>query len=408
MHEADERSAEAFKYWILNFEERVARIVYQDGRTVVLPLDMESEPELASSAFDWENWWIYSFTKRGHPIITMGFNPNSPPSRHGMPAVYLDQNHWRTLSDVMREPSLVSDAAQRDAAKELIHLALDGGVILPLSSGHMAEATGLDGDLRYHVGVAMASLSGGWQLRHPIDIWKREAERSMRSCIGLEDSSAFHTILTDPGALFSEDTGLGVAENASDCEKFQAMLTMPNVILSMLINPEQLPKESLTNWIDHHTRITSQILSSGGTKEHRRRLALRRYWNENISYYTVPYRRLTRSQDFPTFSDRDLRDLLSGSPMAGLLAELFVLRFTDRNRKWQRNDLTDIFYLTSAAAYADYVCAEKHTGVQLRQAQRSLGRKETVFTSLSPLVEALRKDGVKTESERQISRTGES
>ena len=135
-------------------------------------------------------------------------------------------------------------------------------------------------------------------------------------------------------------------------------------------------------------------------KGQRRQLARRRYWNENISFYTAPYRRLTRLADFPTFSDRELADLLSASPMVGLLSELFVRRFVDRKNKWRRNDLMDIFHLSSAAAYADYVCAETHTGTQLREAQRSLGRTETVFTSLSDLVAAVRRDGATTESER--------
>lgn len=179
------------------------------------------------------------------------------------------------------------------------------------------------------------------------------------------------------------------------------MLTMPSVILSMLIEPERLPKHPQTKWIDHHTRITSQINAEGLPKERRRQVARRRYWNENIGFYTAPYYEFTHSPNFPTFSDRELARLLSASPMVGLLSEVFVRRFTDRQVKWRRNDLIDIFHLSNGAAYADYVCAETYTGTQLRQAQRALGRKETVYTSLNELVIALRQDGTKTETERQ-------
>jgi hypothetical protein len=132
----------------------------------------------------------------------------------------------------------------------------------------------------------------------------------------------------------------------------------------------------------------------------RRRLARRRYWNENIGYYTTAYRRLTSSADFPTFSDAELARLFADSPMVGLVSELFIRRFIDHMGKWERNDVVDMFHLSSAAGYADYVCAEAHTGTQLRDAQRALGRPETVFTTLDDLVTAVRRDGARAESER--------
>ncbi|WP_143537906.1 MULTISPECIES: hypothetical protein [unclassified Rhodococcus (in: high G+C Gram-positive bacteria)] len=89
--------------------------------------------------------------------------------------------------------------------------------------------------------------------------------------------------------------------------------------------------------------------------------------------------------------------------MVGLVSDLFVRRFIDHRNKWRRNDLVDMFHLSSAAGYADYVCAETHTGTQLREAQRTLGRPENVFTTLSQLVTALRADGVQADSERATS-----
>lgn len=137
-------------------------------------------------------------------------------------------------------------------------------------------------------------------------------------------------------------------------------------------------------------------------KEQRKRLARRRYWNENIGFYAAAYRRLTTATDFPKFSDRELAELLSASPMVGLVPELFVRRFTDHMSKWRRNDLIDIFHLSAAAGYANYVCAEAHTGGQLRDAQRALGRQVTVFTSLDDLVTAVRQSGARCASEGML------
>lgn len=404
MDEPLEFSAERYKYWQVDFQNGIIRIVHQDGRILEEELEAkfrERDSRIATSIFDWEKWWILSSTTRGDLIITEGFNPNSPPPFNGRPSVYLDQNRWRTVSDVLHDPDRVDDPGERFAAQDLIRLATDGGIVMPLSMGHMLETAGLHSERRYEVGVAMAQLSAGWQMRNPLDLWKHEVEMTIRGHLGLtQDAPELHPVVTEPGALFGSDTGLGITEETPDFEKFMAMLTMPNVVLDRLVDPERTPKHPLTKWVDHHAKITSQIDAEEVSKDQRRRLARRRYWNENIGFYTAAYRRLTHSADLPMFSDRQLVKFLSASPMVGLVSELFVRRFIDRQNKWRGNDLIDMFHLSSAAAYTNYVCAETHTGTQLRDAQRALGRSETVFTTLSGLVTALLRDGARSASER--------
>ncbi|WP_235735344.1 hypothetical protein [Nocardioides alcanivorans] len=396
-------SSSVFKYWQIDFQKGTIRIVAQDGRDVEEELEARYRPEdsqIACTIFDWEKWWIWSITTRDDVIVTEGFNPNSPPPFNGRASVYLDQNRWRTVSDALHNPERVKNEEERRAALDLIRLAVDGGIVMPLSMGHALETAGLHGDRRYEIGVTMAHLSSGWQIRNPVDLWKHEAELSIRTHLGLMDGApVIHPIVTEPGALYGSDTSLGITDETPDQDKFMAMLTMPNVLLSMLVEPEQTPKHPLTTWIDHHARITTQIHAEGMPKDQRRRLARRRYWNENIGFYAAAYRRLTNSADFPTFSDRELVTLLAGSPMVGLVSELFVRRFIDHQSKWRRNDLIDMFHLSTAAAYADYVCAETHTGTQLRDAQRALKRPVTVFTSLDALVTAVRRDGARAASE---------
>lgn len=397
-------SADRYKYWQVDFQNGTIKIVCQDGQI----LEEELEPkfrarnsQIDTSIFDLEQWWILSTTTRGDLIITEGFNPNSPPPFNGRPSVYLDQNRWRTVADVLHDPDRVNDHSERRAAQDLIRLATDGGIVLPLSMGHMLETAGLHSERRYEVGVAMAQLAAGWQIRNPLDLWKHEVELTMRGHLRLtEGAPVLHPVVTEPGALFGSDTTLGITAETPDFDKFMAMLIMPNVVLNTLVDPERTPKHPLTKWVDHHARITTQIHAENVPKNQRRRLARRRYWNENIGFYTAAYRRLTHSADFPIFSDGQLTRLLSASPTIGLLSELFIRRFIDHQSKWRRNDLIDMFHLSSAAAYADYVCAEAHTGRQLRDAQQALGRSETVFTTLDDLVTTLRRDGARAESER--------
>lgn len=397
-------SADRYKYWHIDYQNGSIRIVCQDGQVLEEELEAKYRPtnsQVATATFDWEKWWIWSTTTKNDLILTEGFNPTSPPPLNGRSSVYLDQNHWRTLADALNEPARVSDPDERRAAKDLIQLANDGGIVLPLSTGHLLETAGLRGDRRYEVGVAMAHLAGGWQIRNPLDLWKHEVDRSIRERLGLvENAPVLHPIVTEPGALFGSDTSLGITEETPDLDKFMAMLTMPNVILDVLVDPERIPKNPLTKWVTHHAAITAQIHAEQLPTDQRRRLARRRYWNENIGYYTTAYRRLRSSTGFPTFSDAELARLFIDSPMVGLMSELFIRRFIDHTGKWERNDLVDMLHLSSAAGYANYVCAETRTGTQLRDAQRALGRPETVFTALSDLVTAVRGDGARADSER--------
>jgi hypothetical protein len=90
--------------------------------------------------------------------------------------------------------------------------------------------------------------------------------------------------------------------------------------------------------------------------------------------------------------------------MTALLSELFATRFVDQSTKWESNDLIDMFYLSCAAAYCDYVVAETKTATHLQQIQRSLGMNVTVFSNLQSLVEALHADGLTTDTERSSRR----
>lgn len=397
-------SADLYKYWHVDYQNGSIRIVRQDGQVLYEELEAKYRPthsQVTTSTFDWEKWWIWSTTTRNDLILTEGFNPASPPPLNGRPSVYLDQNRWRTVADVVHEPARVADLDERRAAQDLIRLANDGGIVLPLSTGHLLETAGLNGERRYEIGVAMAHLAGGWQMRNPLDLWKHEVDRSIRERLGLmENAPVLHPIVTEPGALFGSDTSFSIAADTPDLDKFMSMLTMPSVILDVLVDPERIPKNPLTKWVAHHAATTAQIHAEHLPKGQRRRLARRRYWNENIGYYTAAYRRLKSSTDFPTFSDAELARLFANLPMVGLVSELFIRRFMDHMGKWERNDLVDIFHLSSAAGYATYVCAEAHTGTQLRDAQRALGRPQTVFTTLNDLVTAVRSDGARTESER--------
>ena len=253
-------SADRDKYWHLDYQKGSIRIVCQDGQIFVDELEAQYRPtnsQVATSTFDWDKWWIWSTTTRNDLILTEGFNPASPPPLNGRPSIYLDQNRWRPVADVLHDPARVKDLDERRAAQDLIQLANDGGIVLPLSTGHLLETAGLRGDRRYEIGVAMAQLAGGWQIRHPLDLWRHEVDQSIRALLGIQqDAPVLHPIVTEPGALFESGTSLGITDETPALDKFMKMLTMPSVILDLLVDPERIPRDSLTKWVTHHAEIT--------------------------------------------------------------------------------------------------------------------------------------------------------
>lgn len=399
-------SAEKYKFWAIDHRKRQITIVPQEGENLTAPLGdhgIAGLPDIAHSIFDWEKFWITTITGRRHTIHTMGYNAASQsevgPHR---PTIYLDQNKWSELARAVLVPERVRTSEEMHAAREVVRFASDDGAILPLSSAHLLETSGLSGDRRYEVGVTIASLSAGWQMRHPWKVFEQEAIEALAKRLpGKVIETGRPVVTTEPNA-WMQDTGtmgLGPRPEASTA-LFISMLSAPGAIIQQLIEPEAERRESLAAWVSTHERITKQFKTLNLHKDQRWTLARRRFWNENIGTYRQALFKVFETIDFPTFSDKELRRFLREGRMTALLSELFATRFVDQSTKWASNDLVDMLYLSCAAAYCDYVVAETKTATHLQQIQRRLGVKVNVFSNLQCLVESLHADGLTTDTER--------
>lgn len=402
-------STDLYQFWMVDYVNEKISIVMQDGTTHTETLDnsevIDNSP-IARSIFDWEKWWVHLHTTRNDLVIWLGFNPDTGEPRPQRPTVYLDQNKWSLVATALVAPERVVDPAELAAALQLAEWASDDGIILPLSSAHLLETSALYGDKRYAIGLTIANLSNGWQMRHPIDVLQHEAADALGEQLDLTPISS-HTargvITTEPAAWQAKESfGLGLPPT-SEIETFMAMLRAPAVAVALLIEPERLVRDSSTTWVEHHQKISNQIHQLGGTKEARRATALRRYWNENLGFYRQALQAVYNFTNVPMFSDRDLRELLGRTRMTSLLSQLFVQRFLDHQTQWQRNDLVDMLFLTCAAGHCDYVVAENRTGKQLGQIQRSRNSPVTVFTTLAALVDELDRAGVTTDTQRRAA-----
>lgn len=395
-------SADVFKLWMIDRRSQQFRVVLQNGKTHTEPMNLDEalrKSEVAMMIFDWERWWHISVTTREHSIVAEAYSPYQKDPLHGRATVYLDQNHWSTVALALVAPERVRNPDELAAARELIRLATDDGIVLPLSSGHMSETAGLYGDKRYDLGVAMASLTGGWQLRHPMSVWRQEAASMFAEALGEERPTSLPVVTLDPNALLLE--GKRPADFDPDGEDlFLYMMSSAAALVDMLLHPERTERSEPTAWLAHQRRVTAEVSGHAGSMTAKRRLALRRFWEADLQAFFNGYHDLGTTQDLPHLDDRQLATGLASMPMVGHLSGLFTQRYLNANTVWKRNDLVDMLFLSCAAGHADFVAAEAHTGTQLAQLQRTRGNPRTVFTTLHDMVDALLESGVQTATER--------
>jgi hypothetical protein len=211
-------------------------------------------------------------------------------------------------------PERVRTDEELCAAFEIIRFAGDDGTILPLSSAHLLETSGLHGDRRYEVGVTIASFSSGWQMRHPWNVFEQEAIEALASRMG--HTTTIETdrpvVTTEPNAWMQRTSSMGLGPRPKgSMELFFSMLNAPSVIVQQLIEPQAGRRTPITTWVNSHERITRQFKALKASKDKKRAVARRRFWNENVGMYRQALAKVFGTVDFPTFSDRELRILLA-------------------------------------------------------------------------------------------------
>lgn len=396
-------SADDYSLWVLDWSERQIRIVMQSGEEHVAPMDSDMRrpsSDIARTFFDWDRWWLTTETERGHLVFSEVWSPVGDPVK-GRPSVYLDQNHWSTIAKTVVKPEAVSEK-DRTAARRIMKLGYDGGIRLPLSSATMQETAALFGDRRYEVGIAIAALSGGWQLRDPLEIRRQEFAAWFAERLSLDvDVPEADAVTLEPRSVFGDRVESAADNNLSESiRKFMDALTWPSVLVSMLIDPESTASVPPTRWAERNGDIAQWMASL--PKEQRASATTLAAIRDNeglmssaLSLIGAPSMLVGR------LGPQDVADAVADTRFGGLYTAVMAERHRDPNRRWLPNDLNDIMFLTCAAAYCDYVAAERSTGRQLTQLLTRRNERPNVHTNLPDLVEALDRDGVRSVSERE-------
>jgi hypothetical protein len=394
-----------FKYWITDRPGRRQGVVLQTGEEHWESIDEDSElldSELSLTVFDWEKWWVANITNRGTLVVAEAYSPYTADPAKGRRVVYLDQNHWSTLARVMVDPDLVKKKSEIEPAQELIRLAGDGGVVIPLSAANMTETGALYGDRRYEIGIAMGSLSNGWMMRHPIAVRRIELTDFLAQEYNVPSPSlSCRPVFTlEPYAVF--DNGLDAGGlSPTDIKLFKLAQTSPSVILDVLLDPERLEPRSPGEWIAVNQRITDVLRDSSLSKMQKEMYSYIYTWMDHADAIRESFALLGLNPSaIENLEAKEISRFLVSMRMTRIYSRIAMKRHTNPNARWKGNDLTDMVFLSCAAAYADFVAAEKHTAEDLRQAHHAFGVSNNVFPTIKLLVEALTDAGVQTETDR--------
>lgn len=300
----------------------------------------------------------------------------------GRPVVYLDQNHWSALSDALHSGGKPAPPEDQEAALRLADLARRRRIVLPASGGHLFE-TGkrFDAERRYRLGLTIAQLSRGWQMRDPVQVRRDELHDMFRRRDG--DGTGLRTT---PVFTLAPDVMFGAWRDAlptepqqidqdgalpPDARALSRALISATVSIDVLLDAERTPPGQNTGWADANQRFSDWLDGEQRDAQQKR--------NCVDAFLLSDLQRDVAEKAFAAGSTPEQMGAwvlagfgrgLSGLRSAGVYREAVQQRHLNVGTTWRPNDLTDLVYLSCAVAYADVVVCERQMAAVFRQASR--------------------------------------
>ena len=314
---------------------------------------------------------------------------------NGRPVVYLDQKDWSTLFKALRDPARVQNPVEKEAAHRLMELADARRIVLPLSHGHFSEtAKFTNARSRYNLSLTMLRLSAGWQMRDPLEVRRQELTAAIARELGSAPTAAGPAAVftLEPWAISSKPESYPNGLPPEVQGLFQAVLHM-TVYFSLAFDPDSTPMGPVDGWVKKQQNHTDRLHEEDRPRERRRKIALA-FALEDASREMAEAAAATEatSAEFENWLKRVWFTDLANLPAFAFFRELFVGKHLNATTRWEENDLTDMWYLATAAAYADYVVAERRTISLLGEAAQRLNVEKQLHRNLSNLVEQLERD----------------
>ncbi|WP_445996048.1 hypothetical protein ACUWEX_09280 [Okibacterium fritillariae] len=376
-------------------EDDIFAVKFGSGRVVGFPApDGFKDSVLGMTMVEYRPWSKRLIFERGAGFVynwEVGSPSNWAPLK-GRPVVYLDQNHWSTLSKQVFAPHRVSRAAEGNAARALLQLAEAKKVILPFSAAHLSETAAWSNERgRLELVDTIFSGSGGWQMLDPLKVRSAEFRASLRASAGLS-SERFPDVFTLAPFAALDSEKRNVRSNHSldivpdGWEWIHQMLLSAVVYVSCMMDRAPTPRGNLDGWVDR-VREFSEWLSGEKqrTKEQRRRAAYVFALSDTTNEVSKAAFEVGLTPDQMSYWNRATWDSVEiGAPGISLFRAAMVDKLL-AGSPWEANDLTDLVYLSTAAAYSDHVVGERGTIALLRQAAARLKLPVQLHSNLASL-----------------------
>jgi hypothetical protein len=381
--------------WIaLDRDSSTAALIHADDTATTLPLGVS--PFSAGSAltrigYSFSHQRMVLETRQGDSVVIEMPVVGAYAPINGRPVIYLDQKDWSTLANALHTPDKVKVAAECAAAMDLITLAQRREIILPVSAAHLSETGRFDSQRRYLLGLTIAQLSAGWQMRDPLEVRRHELRQSFSRIFQRSSPLPMPVFTLEPYAIHGPNRTTRRPQWSTDLPEdlavaMAALTSMTSYIDTILdAAPVKPPPDS--RWRDKNQRFTGQLASlSDGPA--RKRDIIRGFFivdTEQEIAEEAARSGLTQTDLYDWVQEH--RDTaLDTLPSLGLYRGVLEDKHLNPDTRWKVNDLADLMYLTCGAGYADYVVGERSMVSHLRNASRRLGRPCTAYRSLQELV----------------------
>lgn len=309
------------------------------------------------------------------------------------PIVYLDQCHWITLARAQFARHKIQSPEELDAADFILKAAKERLIRLPLSGGHMIEtAKAGSGPRRHQLANTMLTVYDGWHMGNPVIVRGEELARAF----------AQQEVLLDQDQVFSQRPGtpFGV-DMPYDYSDPMLSLQMQRHIddLSWRLawadtlrsdtyeDSEWKPAfEAIQGWARTHQDLSTYLMEHPANRNLRVVAASQTLADlQQEIAATIVRVGLSVEELQKRLHAGNLVDFFQQLPFVGRVMEVTYLRLRNPQDAWVNNDLIDLLFLSCAAAYADFVVAERKTTHMLHQAARQTSSGAAIFATLREL-----------------------
>lgn len=380
-------------------DDGLVAIKFADGRVVAEAGPTELVGMLEQfSVVEYQPWHrrlIFKFRDEYGFECELGSARDPSPIR-GRAVVYLDQNQWSTLSKSLFAPQRVPDT-ERLAAVRLLEMAEAGAVILPMSSAHLSETGAWSNDAgRSELARTILAGSRGWQVRDVLEVRADEFRQCLAAVGGIDMRPPMPVITLEPYAALDAsvrggDDEVSLPADLPEAWRFGYLSTLSNAVyVACLLNREPTPRGSLAGWMARVQGFSSWLEGERQRSKGDRRKAARLFAAADATKEIAAAAAeigLTPAQATEWFA-RSWDEMTFGAPAITLFRSVMVDKML-AGARWEENDLTDLMYLCTAAAYADHVVGERRTIGLLQQSTRRLGTPVRLHTNLASLVRSL-------------------